>query len=202
MTPVLIFDFDGTLLDSRDKFFEVSKAFYLRERGVDMTLSQFLGLFKGNVWENFRALGFSDEDRTAFVSEFFPVAMEKSHLLEGIDDVLRALKKDRGFEMHILTSNDEALATQKLNDYLLLDYFETITGNAHGPKADILRKNFPDPSCCWHIGDTTGDIVAGKDAGMGTVGVTWGFHDEDTLAESRPDHLIHTPSQLLDIFTA
>lgn len=200
--PILIFDFDGTLLDSKGAFYDAFRNFYQKEKGIALSMEQFLELGKGNIWERFHASGFTEDHRTAFIRDEFPAAFDGSHLFDGIDDVIRSLKKDLGADLHILTSNEHAMVSRKLNDYLLLDYFTTVTGRSHLSKTEILRENFPDPAGCWHIGDTVGDMIAGKDAGMKTVAVTWGFHDEEMLSAANPDHLIRNQRDLLSVFGA
>jgi phosphoglycolate phosphatase len=49
------------------------------------------------------------------------------------------------------------------------------------------------------IGDTIGDIRAGKQSGVQTVAVTWGFQARDLLARELPDYLVDHPEELLTI---
>jgi phosphoglycolate phosphatase len=52
------------------------------------------------------------------------------------------------------------------------------------------------------VGDTDTDMRTGRRAGMVTVGVTWGFRDEDELRSSGARHIIHHPIELLEILNA
>jgi phosphoglycolate phosphatase len=47
------------------------------------------------------------------------------------------------------------------------------------------------------VGDTPVDMKTGRNAGMQSVGVTWGFRDADELLEAGADHVIHSPLELL-----
>ena len=51
----------------------------------------------------------------------------------------------------------------------------------------------------FYIGDTAGDIVEARAAGVRSVAVTWGWHDRERLVAVRPDFLIDTPEGLLTI---
>ena len=51
----------------------------------------------------------------------------------------------------------------------------------------------------YYIGDTTGDIKEGKQAGVKTVGVTWGWHSKEKMAASQPDYLFDKPEDLLQL---
>jgi phosphoglycolate phosphatase len=46
------------------------------------------------------------------------------------------------------------------------------------------------------IGDTTYDVDMAHEAGMASIGVAYGAHDEDTLASSNPAVLVHSVAQL------
>ena len=47
------------------------------------------------------------------------------------------------------------------------------------------------------IGDTVGDIRAGKEAGVRTAAVTWGYQQRDLLSKEVPDRLLDQPKELL-----
>ncbi|MGZ3648342.1 MAG: HAD family hydrolase [Syntrophales bacterium] len=49
------------------------------------------------------------------------------------------------------------------------------------------------------MGDTTGDIKEARLAGVRTVAVTWGWHSKEKLETVRPDYLIETVKDLLQI---
>jgi phosphoglycolate phosphatase len=49
------------------------------------------------------------------------------------------------------------------------------------------------------VGDTPVDMKTGRNAGMRTVGVTWGFREADELLAAGAEHIIETPMQLLEI---
>jgi phosphoglycolate phosphatase len=51
----------------------------------------------------------------------------------------------------------------------------------------------------YYIGDTTGDIKEGREAGIKTVGVTWGWHSKEKMASAEPDYLFDTPQELLQL---
>ena len=52
----------------------------------------------------------------------------------------------------------------------------------------------------WYVGDTTGDIIEARAAGVGTVGAAWGWHGEERLRRVRPDRVALAPVDLLKIF--
>ena len=50
---------------------------------------------------------------------------------------------------------------------------------------------------CLYIGDSEVDAATGKNAGLKTIGVLWGFRDRKTLETAGADHLIERPEELL-----
>ena len=50
---------------------------------------------------------------------------------------------------------------------------------------------------CLYIGDSEVDAATGKNAGLKTIGVLWGFRDRKTLETGGADHLIERPEELL-----
>ena len=51
----------------------------------------------------------------------------------------------------------------------------------------------------YYVGDTTGDIKEGKQAGIKTVGVTWGWHSKEKMAAAGPNYLVDHPRELLQL---
>ena len=78
-----------------------------------------------------------------------------------------------------------------------------------GQKDGIRRKPEPDgvwylmeqmqvsKEECLYIGDSEVDAATGKNAGLKTIGVLWGFRDRKTLETAGADHLIERPEELL-----
>ena len=49
----------------------------------------------------------------------------------------------------------------------------------------------------WFVGDTVGDMVEGREAGVGTIAAAWGWHTAAQLSGAAPDHLAAEPADLL-----
>jgi phosphoglycolate phosphatase-like HAD superfamily hydrolase len=61
---------------------------------------------------------------------------------------------------------------------------------------ECARRLGENPGKCAYVGDTTGDIVAGKAAGMRTIGVLTGLDDYQALKGEDPDMILDSVSQL------
>jgi HAD superfamily hydrolase (TIGR01509 family) len=64
------------------------------------------------------------------------------------------------------------------------------------PLLECARRLGEKPEKSVYVGDTTGDIVAGRAAGMRTIGVLTGLDDYESLREQDPDVILDSVSQL------
>ena len=55
---------------------------------------------------------------------------------------------------------------------------------------------------CLYIGDTATDMQTGKNAGITTIGVLWGFRDQKELQENNADLIVSTPMEIAELLGA
>ena len=184
----LIFDLDGTLVDTRDDLAAATNHM-LRELGLPALsveqVESFIGLGAFVLIE--RALGPQHAD---LVADGFTIFMDyyNAHLLDltkpypGIESLL-ATGNEHGKILSVLTNKPEQPTRAILSGLGLAGYFQIIIGG------DTLPKKKPDPEGIYVlqketlcpltdtllIGDSDIDIRTGKAAGVATCGVTWGF---------------------------
>lgn len=200
---VLLFDFDGTLADTRTiglKILnELAEEFHFRHLPEEdlskarqmstQKLIRFLGISRWRVPRiSHRGLTKLHER----IQEVQPISK--------MPEILRSLK-ERGFRLGILTSNSEANVTAFLKHHNL-SYFEFIhTSSKLFGKARELRrlikKHQLRPEEMIYIGDETRDIEATKKIPIRIVAVTWGYNSSDILSSMSPDFLIDEPEELL-----
>ena len=123
---------------------------------------------------------------------------------EGIPEMLKALK-DKGIHLAVL-SNKPDRQTVKVVKAI---FGEELFDYAQGQKEGIRRKPEPDgvwylmeqmhvsKEECLYIGDSEVDAATGRNAGLKTIGVLWGFRDRKTLETAGADDLIDRPDELL-----
>ena len=124
---------------------------------------------------------------------------------DGILDMLRALR-DRGVAIAIL-SNKPHTTTRSIAKQL----FGPLVDACVGGRSDLPLKPAPDAVFqlmqlfgvsadeCLYIGDTGTDMQTAENAGLFSVGVTWGFRDEAELRAAHAHAIIHTPQELLQV---
>ena len=142
------------------------------------------------------------------ISEFRAMYLDcgfpKTRPYPGIPELLEELRK-RGVRLFVATNKSRAPSLKILRENGLLDYFEEVltpesSTGGNQTKAELLKSALQrhglTPSSCAMIGDTPGDIQAGKAAGMQTVGVLWGYGDPAELQSTAPT-LFWADSKLL-----
>jgi phosphoglycolate phosphatase len=211
---LLIFDLDGTLIDSRlDLVHSVNATLrHMRRPELpDDVIASYVG--DGAPTLIRRALG-DDADNEPLVRsglEYF-LAYYREHKLDhttvyhGIQDALAAIQNAANGlprKMAVL-SNKPVNPSRAIVEALgLAEFFTQVYGGNSFPTKKpepegaqaILQETATRPEDTLIIGDSAVDIVTGRNAGLWTCGVTYGFAPH-TLADAQPDVVVDTPSEL------
>jgi phosphoglycolate phosphatase len=201
---LLLFDFDGVLVDSLDVY-EKTVTDCLNVIGQPLTRGreEFLELFEGNFYESLAEKGV---DMNKFIEASVDILAGVNYAdmkpFNAIRPVLRELKKNH--PLVVISSNDTPTIREALRLYDFEGIFDDVLGSdfMFSKKEKILhiiKKYSVTLEDIYYIGDTTGDIKEGKQAGVKTVGVTWGWHSKELMASSRPDYLFDHPADLLQL---
>lgn len=207
-----IFDVDGTLLDTLPDLVLLTNA-VLRECGYpERTSHEILG-FVGN---GVKALMYQAVPESAG-GEQVEEAMRRwkdlypqygHHLTKPYPGILSMLAelKNNGAKLGVLSNKFDAGVQEVVTAYLP-DIFMV----AHGESVTCPRKPDPTgllltmeelqatPEHTVYVGDSVGDITVSRNAKIGAVGVTWGYHEAERLQKASPDLLIDHPRMLLPL---
>ena len=208
-----IFDLDGTLTNTLESM-TYSVNLTLEEMGLSKITKDQCRLFVGNgarvlIEKSLKAAGDTDASRIEEGMEIYGRIFDRNctyHVTpyEGIPEMLKALK-DKGIHLAVL-SNKPDRQTVKVVKAI---FGEELFDYAQGQKEGIRRKPEPDgvwylmeqmhvsKEECLYIGDSEVDAATGRNAGLKTIGVLWGFRDRKTLETAGADDLIDRPDELL-----
>jgi phosphoglycolate phosphatase len=208
-----IFDLDGTLTNTLESM-TYSVNLTLEEMGLSKITKDQCRLFVGNgarvlMEKSLKAAGDTDASRIEEGMEIYGRIFDQNctyHVTpyEGIPEMLKALK-DKGIHLAVL-SNKPDRQTVKVVKAI---FGEELFDYAQGQKEGIRRKPEPDgvwylmeqmhvsKEECLYIGDSEVDAATGRNAGLKTIGVLWGFRDRKTLETAGADDLIDRPDELL-----
>ena len=219
---LVIFDLDGTLIDSRlDLVHSVNAA--LRHIGRPALPDEVIASYVGDGAPILiqRALGGDvvDEALVRKGLEFF-LTYYREHKLDhttvyaGIADSLTAIQhSSNGVSQAVprkmaVLSNKPVIPSRAIVEALGLGPFFTYIygGNSFATKKPdpegarkLLAETGVRPELAAIIGDSHVDIRTGRNAGMWTVGVTYGFAPH-TLGDCPPDVLVDSPQELAEVF--
>lgn len=208
-----IFDLDGTLTNTLESM-TYSVNLTLEEMGLSKITKDQCRLFVGNgarvlMEKSLKVAGDTDASRIEEGMEIYGRIFDQNctyHVTpyEGIPEMLKALK-DKGIHLAVL-SNKPNRQTVKVVKAI---FGEELFDYAQGQKEGIRRKPEPDgvwylmeqmhvsKEECLYIGDSEVDAATGRNAGLKTIGVLWGFRDRKTLETAGADDLIDRPDELL-----
>lgn len=208
-----IFDLDGTLTNTLESM-TYSVNLTLEEMGLPKITKDQCRLFVGNgarvlMEKSLKAAGDTDASRIEEGMEIYGRIFDRNctyHVTpyEGIPEMLKALK-DKEIHLAVL-SNKPDRQTVKVVKAI---FGEELFDYAQGQKEGIRRKPEPDgvwylmeqmhvsKEECLYIGDSEVDAATGRNAGLKTIGVLWGFRDRKTLETAGADDLIDRPDELL-----
>lgn len=210
----IIFDLDGTLLDSLSDLCDSMNSVLLQHTFPLHEVETFKKLL-GNGLKNLVSLSIPEEQRTErLVARCHKDMLElygknctnKTVPYDGIPALLDALT-ERNVEMAVFSNKGEELA-QHIVKSLLGDWsFNAVIGKT----SDVLRKPNPQKALkiaqlfglssteILFVGDSDIDIKTAHNAGMCSVAVSWGFRSRQELVDAGAKHIIDHPMELLGI---
>jgi phosphoglycolate phosphatase len=201
---LFLFDFDGVLADSLDLYAEAVRR-CLKRIGTPIVKNRedYLVLFEGNFYESMAARGVDLAAFAQAAQEIMPgIDYGTMKPFDGMIPVLDALQRDH--LLAVISSNGSRTIRRMLERFGFDPYFQEVLGSdflfSKKEKIDhALAKYGIPPERTFYIGDTTGDIVEARAAGIRTVAVTWGWHSRERLVAAHPDFLVETPEGLLSV---
>jgi len=204
MNTLFLFDFDGVLVNSLDLYADAVTRI-LERIGMPILKSKedYLDLFDGNFYESMAARGVDLAAYNEAVKEILPrIDYDAMKPYDGLIPVLAAMGKDH--LLAVVSSNGYRTIRTMLDRFGFAPYFREILGadfriSKKEKIAYALEKYGIPGERAFYIGDTAGDILEARAAGISSVAVTWGWHSRERLAAARPDFLIDRPEELLAI---
>lgn len=212
MIKICIFDLDGTLVKSQESI----------ARPVNMTLEYFglphqpveaFNYFAGDGIKNAlrRALIASGDSDAVHLEEGLPLCRnwleeDPCFHVAPYDDVVSALKelKESGVKIAVLSNKQHTSAINVVETIFGKGLFDCIQGQTNripikpDPTGvlEILDQFGAAKEECLYFGDTNTDMMTGHNAGVTTVGVTWGFRPRSELEQYGADIIIDSAKEI------
>lgn len=208
---LIIFDWDGTLASS---VIAIANAVQAAAGQLDLPVpsitdicqgigttphQQYLRLFGENC------LVSSEVFLSCFRTHYFGQSSAATGLFPGVVEMLAELRA-REFQLAIATGMSRVGLQRFLAESEIADYFVTTRTADDGPSKpspailqQILDELAVEPQAAVMVGDTSFDLAAASAAGMASIAVTTGVHNQAELMQHGPVAIIQDIVQLLDL---
>jgi pyrophosphatase PpaX len=208
--PIVLFDLDGTLIDSGPIILASMQHAVKTVLGRDMPAEELAATVGGQgLIAQMHAL---DPARVDELVEVYRVHNDPLHdTLEAFDGMLHVLPRLRqgGRRLGIVTAKRHRTVALALDRFpWLVENFDAVVTHddteRHKPDPDPVLAGIErlggEPATSADVGDSPFDIRSAKAAGAFSVAVGWGgIHPDERLLAEEPDAFVHRPEELLDV---
>ena len=206
-----LFDYDGTIVDSAIMIVEGAIAAF-RMCGLPdpnpQKVRENIGKPLAIALDEYMPPGYNvtpeqiSEAYRSWYAEQGRLGLQNEPLYTGVVDLLKELKADEWL-IGIATNKSRIGLTNGLAKHNMSNFFDiTLTTDENIPKPNpaMAIKAMKDlgiqDKFCVIIGDTINDIGLGVNAGIISIGVTWGYNDRNLLLTAGATHLVDNASDL------
>ena len=213
-TRAILFDLDGTLIDSVPDLAAAVNA-TLERYGRDGVEEERVRRWVGNgarvlvrrALEN-AGIGVPfDEALQTFMEAYEARMCDRTRCYEGVPETLAALR-ERGYRMGVVTNKPHRFVAPILEHLKIDGFFDAVLGGDALPEkkphplplltmAGKLGARIPE---CAMVGDSKNDILAAKAAGMPSVAVEYGYNYGEPIEEAGPDLVVEEFRRLSEVF--
>lgn len=206
----LIFDFDGTLVDTaKDVMASINVA--LEKLGIDSVSQKHIKKCIGPGKDKFikAVLGkefqkYEEKFIFLFREYYWEHCLDNTRLFTGIENILQ---KYQDKKISVASNKPRFFIERILGGLFALDFFDVIVGAEDVKQAKphpemvekILERTGAVKNQILLIGDTENDIIAGHKAGVSTCGVNYGYGDRRLIEKQKPRFIIDHPLDLFNI---
>ena len=207
MKPVILFDLDGTLIDSTEAIlegFRVAFSTFGEAVPSDEAIKNEIGHTLENMFITLGVEGSKvDEHVHASKMHYRTIHCAKTNLIKGAREAVE--KASHFATLGVVTTKTGQYSQELLEDMKLMHHFEILIGREHvenpkphaEPILKALAKLEHDKSKTWMIGDTCMDIDSAKNAGVKSVAVTSGYASHSML-ENCASHICNNALEAID----
>ena len=212
---LVIFDLDGTLIDSRLDLVQSVNAMLRHFKHPELPgeiVASYVG--DGAPMLVRRALGDPDDEHffkkalEYFLAHYREHKLDHTVVYEGIPEALKQIRSNGAERRMAVLSNKPVHPSRAIVEALGLTHFfvRVYGGNSFETKKpdplgvnNLLKETKTAPQQAMIVGDSSIDVLTGRNSGIATCGVTYGFAPH-TLCEAPPDVTVNSPLELAELF--
>jgi phosphoglycolate phosphatase len=216
MTQLVIFDLDGTLLDTIEDLAN-SVNFALKKNGFQLHAVETYRRFVGNGVTKLIERALPDDKKNAetiervkkdFILHYIPHSEDYTRPYTGIPELLAALHQ-KGIQLAV-ASNKVHEATERIIKHFFPDIpFSVVLGQQEGipVKPDpaimlsILKQTAIPKEAVLYVGDSGVDVLTARNADLPFVAVLWGFRPKEELEAKGAVRFVQSPDEILKLIS-
>jgi phosphoglycolate phosphatase len=198
----VIFDWDGTLLDSYHADSQAYLAMF-QELGVSWGMLELDLHYSPDWYRVYRSAGIKETqwaEANRLWRSFYRTYRPK--LMKGARKVLRHVSAR--YRLGLVTSGDRERVERQLREFAMLRLFRSrVCGGETernkpdpGPLLAVLKKMQMSPDDCVYVGDTPEDLAMSRAAGVRAIAVLGPFPTERKLRAAKPEFLLERLEEL------
>lgn len=214
MKKAVIFDLDGTLLNTLDSIayfanktlekygygtIETEKYKKLTGNGARVLMERMLKEVHAEGYDFEKML---HDYNKSYDDDF----MYLTRPYDGILDMLGELRK-KGIKTAVISNKPDSTTVQVVREMMGELTPDIVRGGREGvplkpdPTAvlEIIEQLGVEKDDCLYVGDTATDMETGKNAGLFTVGVLWGFRDREEIEKAGAKAIVSKPAEILKL---
>jgi len=205
MQKYIVFDFDGTLVDSQNIFVPIYNQIAKKHGYKTVKEEEIEYLRKLTMPERCKQLDVPLYKLPILALEFYKLyqpAIKDLILFHGMKDVLDELHK-KGYGIAVISSNSEEHIRAFLHNNNIENIQEVYCSkNLFGKDKMIKRflksKKITEQDMLY-VGDEQRDVAACKKAGVNVIWVSWGYDVIETVKKDAPDYMVNTPMEIVQV---
>lgn len=206
-TKAVLFDLDGTLLDTREFIYQAYEHTFKFHNLPPVSREKLSGVMGEPLEDCYRHF-VSSQDIEVLCETHRTFQTENLHLsvpFPHTEDTLNKLR-DAGIKTAVITTRSRRTSQDTLElagirnkiDVLISGEDQIKPKPNPEPLLNALKQLKVEPEEAVMVGDTNVDVLAGKNAKTKTIGVTYGFHGK-RIVESNPDYVIDDIVEIIPI---
>lgn len=211
---LIIFDLDGTLLNTIGDLAAACEDMLRRRALPGHTLAEYTSyvgngirnLVKRSLPEEYRSEEYVEQAKADFVEYYTSHIKEHTLPYRGMKELVEELHL-AGVKLAVASNKFQQGTEYLVNHFFPSIDFIAVFGNREGyplkPDArlidEIIAKTEFSAEDCIMVGDSAVDIQTAKNAGIGSIGVSWGFRSREELVEAAADHIADNVEELREL---
>lgn len=214
MMKLVIFDLDGTLLDTKEDLIEsinytLKKFGYQQEEPsvyLDLVGKGIKAVIEHALPEPVRTKEEIARLKSQFECYYSAHMMRLTKPYPGVIELLTELRH-RGVVLAVVSNKAQEEARELIRHYFKSGTFDVVLGQREGEPMkpnpaivnEILGTTGMDEKDALYVGDSTVDIETAHKAGIISVAVTWGFFTRQELKKYGADYVVDNPADVLKL---